>query len=311
MSNNREHILNIIFIFIATATLGAILGLAVLRTVDTRLSDISVNIPPIKVPQSKITVEYPKQLLSLLSENANQYQYVRQLNSDNDRQLLIDSNQKLHIDNGQQMYNQQMYGGGEMQIKNEAPTNAISNLAEELESTSTDNDRSIIELNQNKRAIIRKTDRQQLDNRNFYLGNRQLASQQTSNFELIPSNKDIQLRKPIKDLSYDSGELHQYTQNGYYDQPNLPKQYYKDISEMTGRQMMKFKKYAKIDKMTILDYVNWLVLFVNEPEELNNHHRQNLYKIKNGIQLTENDIPHESNYPKTASEYYQQLYEPQ
>ena len=83
--------------------------------------------------------------------------------------------------------------------------------------------------------------------------------------------------------------------------------YYIDPKNMTSTQKLKFKRYAKLKNMTIKDYYNWLSLF--EPNELDNHHHENLMRIRKGEKLTVKDIPKHRGYPKlpNAKENYYYL----
>ena len=67
--------------------------------------------------------------------------------------------------------------------------------------------------------------------------------------------------------------------------------YYKHPQDLTNKQLQKFKLKAKIDKMTLQDYVNWVILFDENIQDLPQIHHKNLNKIKNGIRLLFNDIP--------------------
>lgn len=55
--------------------------------------------------------------------------------------------------------------------------------------------------------------------------------------------------------------------------------YYKDPKQMTEKQKNKFKYRAKLDKMTLVDYQNWLTMYKDTDEELSEKHRHNLYNL--------------------------------
>lgn len=85
--------------------------------------------------------------------------------------------------------------------------------------------------------------------------------------------------------------------------------YYKDPKDMTDRQRQKFKLRANMDKMTVQDYVNWLMLFVDDVDSLAPRHLSNFRKVRRGIRLTLNDIPREKiPAPMTAHDYFTNLY---
>lgn len=58
--------------------------------------------------------------------------------------------------------------------------------------------------------------------------------------------------------------------------------YYKDPKEMSPEQIIKFKKRAKLEKMTLGDYKNWLTLFKHDQESLPNRHLANFQRLMMG-----------------------------
>lgn len=65
--------------------------------------------------------------------------------------------------------------------------------------------------------------------------------------------------------------------------------YYKDPTEMTPAQVIKFKKNAKLENMTIGDYKNWLMLFKYDQESLPRYHLRNFQRLMMGQPIY--DIP--------------------
>jgi hypothetical protein len=85
--------------------------------------------------------------------------------------------------------------------------------------------------------------------------------------------------------------------------------YYKDPKDMTERQLFRFKLKAKFNRMTVQDYVNWLMLFEDELYQLAPRHLNNYYRLKKGFRLTLNEIPVDRlPSPPTAQNYFDQLY---
>jgi len=77
---------------------------------------------------------------------------------------------------------------------------------------------------------------------------------------------------------------------------------------MTPEQLRKFKTRAKVYKMTLQDYANWLLLFESDPEHLAPRHLTNLRKIEKGETLTIDDIPRDNIPPPlTAQQYFDRL----
>lgn len=65
--------------------------------------------------------------------------------------------------------------------------------------------------------------------------------------------------------------------------------YYKDPKDMTPAQIIKFKNKAKVEKMTIGDYKNWLMLFKYDQENLPRYHLPNFQRLMMGQPIY--DIP--------------------
>ncbi len=85
---------------------------------------------------------------------------------------------------------------------------------------------------------------------------------------------------------------------------NLSSQYYLDPQAMTPAQLDKFKFKASFDKMTVVDYTNWLLLFKTESEKLSGFHRANLRLLLRGGKLTYEDLPRVSPLPPKSDHEY-------
>tara|TARA_R100001163_G_C5068494_1_gene208943 strand:- start:12411 stop:13931 length:1521 start_codon:yes stop_codon:yes gene_type:complete len=70
---------------------------------------------------------------------------------------------------------------------------------------------------------------------------------------------------------------------------HLKSDYYKKLCEMTPAQVVKFKKNAKLEKMTIRDYIKWLSLFKYDVENLPRQHLRNFQRYMRGLPIY--DIP--------------------
>lgn len=85
---------------------------------------------------------------------------------------------------------------------------------------------------------------------------------------------------------------------------NLTSQYYLDPQAMTPAQLDKFKFKASFDKMTVVDYTNWLLLFKTEAEKLSGFHRANLRLLLRGGKLTFEDLPRVTPLPPKSDHEY-------
>jgi hypothetical protein len=85
---------------------------------------------------------------------------------------------------------------------------------------------------------------------------------------------------------------------------DLTSQYYLNPQAMTPAQLDKFKFKSGLDKMTVIDYTNWLLLFNTEPEKLSGFHRANLRVLLRGGKLTYEDLPRVSPLPPKSDHEY-------
>lgn len=84
--------------------------------------------------------------------------------------------------------------------------------------------------------------------------------------------------------------------------------FYKDPKDMTPQQLMWFKGKAKVYKMTLQDYINWLMLFEEDPGQLAPRHLANLQKLLQGRSLTVDEVPRDRiPAPMNAQDYFQQI----
>ena len=88
-----------------------------------------------------------------------------------------------------------------------------------------------------------------------------------------------------------------------------PVAFYKDPKDMTRAQLKKFKYGSRLEKMTVVDYTNWLMLFKDSPQRLNGFHRVNLRIINSGGKLTQKDLPRVTETPPTADHQYSRIVE--
>ena len=86
---------------------------------------------------------------------------------------------------------------------------------------------------------------------------------------------------------YPNDRLPMYTLNN----TQLVPTYYRDPKEMTAAQVLKFKTNAKLANMTIKDYENWLLLFKEDPQNLEKFHRDKLRILLKGGRLNVHDLP--------------------
>ena len=89
--------------------------------------------------------------------------------------------------------------------------------------------------------------------------------------------------------------------------PNMTDTYYRDPKTMTPVQLIKFQDKARIEKMTIKDYQNWLLTFRDMSQRLTGFHRQNLKVLIRGGQLEPSDMPVRCPAPSGVEESYAKM----
>jgi len=85
------------------------------------------------------------------------------------------------------------------------------------------------------------------------------------------------------------------------------KTYYLDPKKMTMDQLVKFQQRAKFEHMTVQDYQNWLMTFRDNPGRLNGFHRVNLKVLLRGGQLNHNDMPQRTAVPDDGMDQYTKI----
>lgn len=305
--STKEQMLNIIFIFVVAMALGSILGLSILRTVDKRMSDIAINIPEIKMPNVKIDCPHNTFYQDL---ERNYHMKGGNIINNNIKSQPEEITKSIPDPNGNDIFQQLN--------KNIVIDNVISKPIPNIKlSDKTQNDKT---QNDTKQSLDFVRSKNRINDANYYLSQQQLESHKSSLFQPIDPNDSY------LDIDYLSINKHQQPppiikpecqynslypdskKDQYFDRPCDSQQYYKNPDEMDMRQVMKFKKYAKFDKMTLTDYINWLSLYVNDDsEQLSLKNQQNLLKYLQNKPITEQDIPRASNTNiKSSQELWQQ-----
>jgi hypothetical protein len=83
---------------------------------------------------------------------------------------------------------------------------------------------------------------------------------------------------------------------------------YRDPKDMSQSERTRFKSKYR-NNMTLQDYKNWLMLYKENPAELNEEHRKNLMTLIRGGQVTTKDIPAvRVRAPTNAADYFQRMY---
>lgn len=276
----KDQLINLVFIFIITASLGCILGLSVLRLIDMKLTDVSINIPPIKIPPSNVTIEYPSWM---------------------NQPKLIDTIENTNMVGGNNMCKKNKKISDKKKNNNKIKVKNIKISENGGKNKSPDQNKCGPDFRSNNKEIglsdYVKTKTKNVD------------SLKTSNFEDItyPNKSFVEINNHSYDLD---SKYHKYTHNfdnnhQYSDYEIRNKQYYKNPEDMTMRQLNKFKKHAKFDKMTVNDYTNWLMLF--NDHQLSPFNQKNLLKLRKGHKLCESDLPIHKLTPNNGSEYYNEM----
>ena len=339
--SSREQLLNIVFIFVVAMALGSLLGLSILRTVDKRMSDISINIPEIKIPPAQVKVNCPSDYLSNQSfyqqlESNYQMRGGDYLNKEIESVPAKVNNNSVNRDpDGKGIYQ----GLAKNIHQDNLTVKPIPNIEKESRdkrdkgkkeiakgiTERDDSKNSDVELRNNNSRYFDYPDesvdfvrsRSRINNENHYLAKQQLESHKSSLFKPIHPKESYYDIDHYRGNAMKGDELrncgvntHSFYDGNYYDRKMGDNQYYKNPNEMDIRQLIKFKKSAKFDKMTLTDYINWLSLYINDDSEvLSFKNQQNLLKLLQKREITEKDIPRDEILPKTSRDAYYSIIE--
>lgn len=83
--------------------------------------------------------------------------------------------------------------------------------------------------------------------------------------------------------------------------------YYQDPKKMTREQFVKFQHKAKFENMTVKDYQNWLFTFKDDPGRLTGFHRANLKVLIRGGKLVPSDMPRRTPVPPGVADQYTKM----
>lgn len=321
---NTNTLINLIIIFLMTVVFGYLLGLSVVNVVDHRLSDISINLPKITLPRQNIYVDLNGQPKSQPLNITNTFQtkpssgteagpnyqlnptqtqmkplkpnlnegFTSNMNDDTDLLNQTPPNQSSTAQNVT-VYNSREIPPGIYQKDFVSPIKPTTiNRGEQVRSL------EVGHINPNQPGQIIES--QKIESKKIQsINNTQIGCRNDSDCNVVYGNGENKCLSNNKCYCVKGSGL--FCHYG----PT----YYKDTKDMTDRQLQKFKLRAKFDKMTVQDYVNWLMLFEDEPDQLAPRHLNNLFKILKGVKITLNDIPRDRiPPPMTAQDYFTQLY---
>ena len=275
---------------------GYILGLSVINTVDRKLSNISINMPKVNLPKQDIYVN-----VDPANANINVNEYPK----------------NYHIES--------FVGGDKSREYGRVIPYGPENLCEDPRAAT-------MPLSAKKYPVQERTSidmvspmafKRRYDNKDNI---EQLRSHLVSVFDGIPGDLAIDennsnwpvaprdqvcpkdLHKPNPGKCWDDRAGIQACSDT---EANATRTYYMDPKNMNMRQMKKFMKKAKLDKMTPQDYMNWLQVHVISGNAgcLAPAHKANLEKMKECEPLKQSDIPvDETCCIPTAKEYYEKRF---
>lgn len=237
-----------------------LIGLTIVRLVDWRLQEISINMPAITLPKQHIYIK--------LSQNELESSVMV------DRPIELLSNAKAIVTETKQ------HGGGDAQIMATTDINAKQ--------------------------------RPNLEPRNHFDSHRYKSEDfPMKNIYVTPEptrdHKEHPAPYPRAETVLTDPPQRQQQQTQTQTQKSDRETYYLDPKDMTAEQLVRFQRKAKLDKMTIADYENWLLTFKSRPELLQAFHRGNLRILTRGGHLTDTDMPAVSKVPPGAQQEYLRL----
>jgi hypothetical protein len=277
-----DSLLNIIVICLITVVFGCLLGLAITRIVDYRLSDISINLPKINIPYLPEGYhDYDRQFS--LYDGPHSYK------SPNKYLFETFSNKSPH--------SEQKESGSELEDKKD------KNKNKQDEQNKKDNDKEKDRAVDNDKVRVVDNDKGRVvdNDKGRAVDNDKDRAVDNDKGRVVDNDKGRAVDDDEKDTSrVDNGSTPTVEHIGTT--------YYKDPKNMTPKQIQKFKEKAKIYKMTLQDYINWLTLFIDDPDALPPKHLSNLLKLRAGQPLTNDDVPRDQvPYPLTAQQYFEKI----
>lgn len=309
-----ELFINIIIVFLITVVFGYLLGITITNVVDQRLSDVSINLPKINLPRQNIYVN---------------------LDADNSENNKTHKLRSIAVHNKFIPYRADL--GPMYQLK--SPTERIKPLQSDIyegfnsSSTNIDDDIDLLVDSPKIPKTVYKKDFAKPSKQIVVQKEEQIESNQVgriknnSTTNMTPIG-ETQARNVCETKTIvgcrDDDDCNVVFGNGYNKCLSNNKcycvegsglfchygpTYYKDPKDLTKRQLQKFKIKAKFNKMTVQDYVNWLMLFKDDLDDLAPRHLNNFNKIRKGVKLTLNDIPRDKiPPPMAAQDYFTKLY---
>jgi hypothetical protein len=274
--------------------ISACIGLVIVRVVDRRLSDISINMPAITLPKQQITIKM-NGIESSISQASIKYESTEL---------------PMQTGGGQDIFTNPL----EYQpILRSTPTNQP-----ELIPLLNDNDRdppvvgSYIkheEKQQRPAAAAATTAAASAHKEGTLLCKSDIASANGKyNSKQYKSEKAELIYSGITpEPSSDHLERPAPYPHVRTTEPAETISYYKDPKDMTATQLIKFKNKARFEHMSVKDYENWLGLHKSMPQHLTGFHRSNLRVLLRGGRLTNADLPRVYPLPPKADHEYTQL----
>jgi hypothetical protein len=268
------------YISIATVFLiSALIGLTIVKVVEARMTDISINMPTIKFPQQQITVQIQEEDLGTgLGSKITKKEGIVVYNS-------LDTIRS--VSDIPDMAQSESQTGGSAKPISEEPGSVCK---EALNGSLCKESGLVAECGK------------RMENRASWLHPKHYNEQSKP----VP--------RPVITVPDPSSTYGQHSYPAPYPRatPSLkePKPvlngetYYLDPKKMTKEQLIKFQQRAKFEHMTVQDYQNWLMTFRDNAGRLNGFHRVNLKVLLRGGQLNHNDMPQRTSVPDDAMDQY-------
>jgi len=280
------------YISIATVfLLSALIGLTIVKVIEARMTNISINMPTIKLPQQHITVQIQEE--------------------DPGTGLGI---AKITKKEGTVVYNS-------LDAIRSIKTVPVSDVVEEQSGGSATNTESPKPIPNEAGTVCTDTLRGSSCKESGLVAECGKRMENRASW-LHPKDyyeRSKQVQKPVTTVPEPSSIRGQQSYPASYPRsiPSLgePKPsmtprtgtYYLDPKKMTRDQLVKFQQRAKFEHMTVQDYENWLMTFRDNPGRLNGFHRVNLKVLLRGGQLDHNDMPRRTSVPDDAMDQYTKI----
>ena len=342
-----KNLYNNIAILFIVIVLGYALGISVVKTVDKRLSNVSINMPKIDLPPQNIYLKLNKDLLvkTTLDDKSYKTDDIKNFKTNKvkrfkAKQVKVNehcdkihdkwaksNNKKLNIENEEKY--PECFTPEEKQKRIKETKNLLKKLKEisPNEYCNVIKNKEKIYKNPKVASLIKNLSKdchkkqiEGFQNPDQDISETQIAeavasalSQNTQNTQNTQNDElDIEIeliKSKIKSIKKQRNKIPKVSESSIESDDEDTN--YKNPKDMSADQKLRFKNLRSISRMTIKDYKRWLLLNKSTPGKLSEIHNKNLSKILSNEKLTIADLPSDldvNEYEEEAKKMFTNLW---